>query len=142
MAREIWEAFENDGDAVVSRWPKLSSETLAKLDSKLEMLQNAEVGPGGKVLLPSKLLAGPGVYGQSGIYKLIINGKQAIRPMLCLGPQKPASEWTILARATKKDNDTSDAYERVRDTDLGPCRLKRRPIRVLLSARRLSVLVG
>lgn len=106
MARSVWEALENNGAGVVSGWPGVGPEAAAKLDQKLDMLRNAEVDAAGRVNLPQDLLAGPGVYQQKWIYKLKVKGQQALRPMLCLGPQLPEYEWTVLARATERDRDT------------------------------------
>jgi hypothetical protein len=104
MPREIWEYIAHHG--VLSAW-NLPSEQRAKLDNGLLKMQTAEVAAGGKVDLPSGLLAGPGIYGQKGIYKFRVNGKQALRVMVCLGPQALDTRWTALATAIKKDNDTS-----------------------------------
>ena len=103
----IWEALENNGKGVVSDWD-LPKEQAAKLDNKLNMLRNAEVDARGRVNLPPGLLDGPGVWKQQHIYKFRARGKQALRPMLCLGPVDLKAEWTVLARAREQDNDTTE----------------------------------
>ena len=105
MLRSVWEALENNGDGVVSDW-NLPSAERAKLETKLDMLAGAEVDPAGKVNLPSGMIVGPHIHKQTGIYKLIVNGNQALRPMICLGPTANDKEWTVLARARKQDNNT------------------------------------
>lgn len=107
MPRDVYETLENNGDGVVSEWD-LPSEIRAKLEQKLHMLPAAEVDKSGKVNLPFGLIAGPGVWEQEWIYKLKIGGRQAIRPMLCLGPANRESEWTVLARAREQDGDTRE----------------------------------
>ncbi len=106
MLRTVWEALENNGGGVVTDWD-IPPEQAGKLESKLDLLRAAEVDGSGRVNLPHKLLAGPGVFKQKWIYKLLINGKQALRPMLCLGPADREGQWTVLARATEKNNDTA-----------------------------------
>ena len=107
MARSVWETTENNGDLVISDWD-IPSEIAGKLESRLHLLRRAEVDAAGKVNLPHGALAGPNIYGQKWIYKLKVNGKQALRPMVCLGPSNKEREWTALARAREQDNDTSE----------------------------------
>lgn len=107
MARDVYEALENNGRKVVSDWD-IPSDLRAKLERKLDMLASAEVDASGKVTLPTGTLAGPNIYNQQWIYKVIVNGNQALRPMVCLGPADRDTEWTVLARAKERDRDTRE----------------------------------
>jgi hypothetical protein len=73
---------------------RLENKDLARLNSKLDML-------GKEPTLPPQLLAGPleGV----PIYKLRINGRVALRPMLCKGPVDKDGEFTLLFGAFERD---------------------------------------
>jgi hypothetical protein len=73
---------------------RLEKTDLARLNSKLDML-------GKEPALPPQLLAGPlaGV----PIYKLRINGRVALRPMLCKGPVDKDAEFTLLFGAFERD---------------------------------------
>jgi hypothetical protein len=105
MPRAVWEFIEHNGGLLSES--DLPNEQRAKLDNVLLKMETAEVAPGGKVHLPTKMLAGPGIHGQRGIYKLRVSGNQALRVMVCLGPMEPAQRWTALSMTAKKDNDTS-----------------------------------
>jgi len=72
----------------------LQKDELAKLNQKLDMLRREPE-------LPPQLLAGP-LEGKP-IHKLRINGRVALRPMLCKGPINNDSEFTLLMGATEKD---------------------------------------
>ena len=105
IPKTVWEAHEGGAEWVVDDWP-LPPEMAAKLDLKIAMLRAAEVDATGRVQLPHNLLAGPKIHGHSHIYKMRVQGSMALRPMLCLGPADTSSEWTVLCRCSKKDNDT------------------------------------
>jgi len=76
-------------------WTKtLQKDELAKLNQKLDMLRREPE-------LPPQLLAGP-LEGKP-IYKLRINGRVALRPMLCKGPISNNSEFTLLMGAAERD---------------------------------------
>lgn len=99
----VYEWVDEGGKGEVSDWP-LQAVQRGKLDAKLDMLVGAEVDPKTKKAnLPSQLLAGPNFGGQQFIYKLKGRGNVAMRPMICLGPFGD-SEWTVLCRATEKDD--------------------------------------
>jgi hypothetical protein len=102
--RSVWEVADR-GDRILTDW-KISGRMRGKLQAKVDMLRRAEVGVTGKVALPEGMCAGPKVWGQKWIYKLIVNGEEALRPMFCLGPKVLAAEWTFLVRATERDRDT------------------------------------
>ncbi len=68
---------------------------LARLSRKLKMLE--DTGPD----LPTGLLAGP-IKGHAHIYKLKINGRVALRPLLCKGPMYNNIEFTLLMGAFER----------------------------------------
>src|SRR5688572_11702017 len=70
----------------------LQKRELAKVNARIDMLE--EYGPN----LAPKILAGP-IKGWRHIYKLTINGRIAVRPLLCKGTEKPNDEFTLLIGA-------------------------------------------
>ena len=74
----------------------LQSSDRARLSQKLGMLE--KLGPD----LPTGLLAGP-IRNQAHIYKMRINGRVALRPLLCKGPINNDEEFTLLIGATERD---------------------------------------
>lgn len=70
----------------------LQKAELAKINYRIDMLE--QHGPG----LAPKILSGP-IRGQRHIYKLVINGRIALRPLLCRGPVRPNEEFTMLMGA-------------------------------------------
>lgn len=52
--------------------------------------------------LPPQLLAGP-IKNYAHIYKMRINGRVALRPLLCKGPINNDQEFTLLKGATEMD---------------------------------------
>jgi hypothetical protein len=93
-----WRLYDYVDDSGVNDFKAWSSrqekKDLARLNSKLDMLRT-------EPSLPPQLLAGPldGV----PIYKLRINGRVALRPMLCKGPVEKDEEFTLLFGAVEKD---------------------------------------
>jgi len=77
---------------------ELQRPDLARLNRKLKML--ADNGPD----LGPKLLAGP-VKGYAHIYKIIVNGRVALRPLLCKGPIDNNHEFTLLKGAFERDRE-------------------------------------
>jgi hypothetical protein len=71
---------------------------LARLNRKLKML--ADNGPD----LGPKLLAGP-LKGYAHIHKIIVNGRVALRPLLCKGPINNDPEFTLLKGAFERDGE-------------------------------------
>ena len=74
----------------------LQRPDLARLNRKLKML--ADNGPN----LGPKLLAGP-LRGYAHIYKIRVNGRVALRPLLCKGPIDNDHEFTLLEGAFEQD---------------------------------------
>jgi hypothetical protein len=72
----------------------LQTGDLAKLNRKLDMLRK-------EPSLPPQLLAGP--LGGTHVYKLKVNGRVALRPMLCKGPIENDHEFTLLYGAVERD---------------------------------------
>ena len=66
----------------------------ARLEAKLDTLE--EHGPG----LPSDLLSDTAV---RNLKKMRINGRVALRPILCVGPIHKAEEYTFLVGAVERD---------------------------------------
>lgn len=102
----VFEFVLSNNERILTDWQIPDRRASGKLKAKIDMLRRAEVASSGEVTLPSGAFAGPSVYGCAGIYKVIVEGEAALRPMFCKGPIQNA-EWTFLARASKKDNDTS-----------------------------------
>ena len=91
----LYDYVDGIGRNSFKEWTKtLQKDELAKLNQKLDMLRREPE-------LPPQLLAGP-LEGKP-IYKLRINGRVALRPMLCKGPINNDSEFTLLMGATEKD---------------------------------------
>lgn len=91
----LYDYVDGMGRNSFKEWTKtLQKDELAKLNQKLDMLRREPE-------LPPQLLAGP-LEGEP-IYKLRINGRVALRPMLCKGPINNGSEFTLLMGATERD---------------------------------------
>jgi hypothetical protein len=96
-AWRLYDYVDNRGLNDFEAWSRgLEKPDRARLSQKLRMLET--VGPE----LPPQLLAGP-IKGQSHIYKLRINGRVALRPLLCKGPISNDEEFTLLKGATEVD---------------------------------------
>lgn len=92
---KLYDYVDERGVNSFKEWSsRLEKKDLARLNSKLDML-------GKEPTLPPQLLAGPleGV----PIYKLRINGRVALRPMLCKGPVDKDAEFTLLFGAFESD---------------------------------------
>jgi hypothetical protein len=106
---ELYDYVARDGTNAFKAWTKtLQKDELAKLNQKLDMLRREPE-------LPPLLLAGP--LERKPIYKLRINGRVALRPMLCKGPIDNDSEFTLLMGATERDRvlDPEDAVDQAAD---------------------------
>ena len=80
----------------IKEWSKcLSPKDLAKLNVRLGLLEMQ-----GMDLLP-RMLAGP-IRHHRHLYKLIINGRVALRPLLTRGPVDNNGEFTLLIGAFEK----------------------------------------
>src|SRR4030095_12441565 len=92
---KLYDYVDNRGINDFERWSLgLQSSDRARLSQKLGMLQ--KLGPD----LPPQLLAGPI---KGNIYKMRINGRVAMRPLLCKGPINNDAEFTLLMGATERD---------------------------------------
>jgi hypothetical protein len=92
---KLYDYVDNRGINDFERWSLgLQSSDRARLSQKLGMLQ--KLGPD----LPPQLLAGPI---KGNIYKMRINGRVALRPLLCKGPINNDAEFTLLMGATERD---------------------------------------
>jgi hypothetical protein len=92
---KLYDYVDERGVNSFEEWSnRLEKKELARLNSKLDMLRTEPA-------LPPQLLAGPleGV----PIYKLRINGRVALRPMLCKGPVDKDGEFTLLLGAVERD---------------------------------------
>ena len=95
MQFALFDFLDDRGRNIISEWTReLQKPERARLDQKLDMLQ--QVGNE----LPPKLLADSGV---RHIKKLRINGRVALRPMLCKGPIENDQEFTLLCGAQERD---------------------------------------
>jgi hypothetical protein len=92
---KLYDYVDDQGVNRFKQWTKTLQKTdLAKLNQKLDMLMRDPE-------LPPKLLAGP--LEGTPIYKIRINGRVALRPMLCKGPIHNDSEFTLLFGATEQN---------------------------------------
>lgn len=93
MAFYLYDFIDEAGESIIESWRDgLTSRSRAQFDSKLHMLEisGSDLGP--------KLLAGP-IKKTGHIYKLIIHADIMLRPMLCKGPFKMQTEFTLLVGA-------------------------------------------
>lgn len=103
----LYDYVDVSGANDLARWCKqLQVSDLARLNRKLKMLEDngPELGP--------KLLAGP-LKGYAHIYKIRVNGRVALRPLLCKGPLDNDHEFTLLKGAFETDGvwDPANACE-------------------------------
>lgn len=93
MSWALYDYLDAGGKNDFEAWCRtLQKGDLGKLNAKLKMLEDHGLG-----LLP-QILAGP-LRGYPHIYKLKINGRVALRPLLCKGHIDNDSEFTLLKGA-------------------------------------------
>ena len=95
---DIFDYIDRKRRNVMQAWAKkakIPKRDLARLDLKIDMLTMH-----GDDLLPQVLQNTKNKH----ILELTVNGKVALRPMLCRGPIKKDSEFTFLLGATERDN--------------------------------------
>lgn len=93
MPFELFDHVSATGKNEFRSWAEdLQKPQRAKLDARLDWLGKEGLG-----LLP-EILTGTDT---PGIMKLRIKGNVQLRPMLCRGPVKPDSEFTLLLGATE-----------------------------------------
>ena len=103
---KLYDYVDAGGDNDFAPWCRgLQRPDLARLNRKLKML--ADNGPD----LGPKLLAGP-LKGYAHIYKIIVNGRVALRPLLCKGPIDNDHEFTLLKGAFERDREWDPANAR------------------------------
>ena len=93
----LYDYVDASGTNDFARWcGGLQRPDLARLNRKLRMLADngPELGP--------KLLAGP-LKGYAHIYKIRVEGRVALRPLLCKGPIDNDHEFTLLKGASERD---------------------------------------
>jgi hypothetical protein len=92
---KLYDYVDERGVNDFKAWSRgLQKPDLARLNSKLDILRR-------EPSLPPQLLAGP--LDGTPIYKLRINGRVALRPMLCKGPVNNDAEFTLLLGAEERD---------------------------------------
>jgi phage-related protein len=95
MSVTIYDYLMHDGHNPFKEWTRsLGKPELAKLNQKLDMLERC----GGD--LPPGLLSDTNL---PNIKKIRINGKVALRPLLCRGPINVHTEFTLLHGCIEKD---------------------------------------
>lgn len=97
MAWNLYDYVGNGARNLFKEWSqRLQKADLARLNRKLKMLEDngPDLGP--------KFLAGP-IKRHAHIYKIIINGNVALRPLLCKGPIDNENEFTLLMGAFERD---------------------------------------
>jgi hypothetical protein len=93
MTWTLYDYIDGQGNNDFVAWSKdLQKPELAKLNRRLKALED-----NGPALAP-QMLAGP-LTGYPHIWKLKINGKIALRPLLCKGPLNNEIEFTLLKGA-------------------------------------------
>jgi hypothetical protein len=98
MSWALYDYVDAQGRNDFEAWSaNLQKPELAKLNRKLKALED-----NGPDLLP-QMLAGP-LKGYAHIYKLKINGRVALRPLLCKGPIDNEREFTLLKGAFEVGN--------------------------------------
>lgn len=132
MAWTLYDYAES-GFNPIREWARcLSPNDLAKLNLRLGLLEKQ-----GMDLLP-KMLAGP-IRGHRHLYKLIINGRMALRPLLTRGPIDNNGEFTLLIGAFEKGFKWDPANapttaDRYRDEIIANPTGRRRPHEAVLRA--------
>jgi hypothetical protein len=98
MTWTLYDYVDADGNNDFKAWSRsLQKPELAKLNRRLKALED-----NGPALAP-QMLAGP-LAGYPHIYKLKMNGKVALRPLLCKGPINNETEFTLLKGAFEVGN--------------------------------------
>jgi hypothetical protein len=106
MAWKLYDYIDAQGDNEFKAWSEgLQKPERAKLNRRLKALE--DTGPA----LAPQMLAGP-LTGYAHIYKLKINGKIALRPLLCKGPIDNDAEFTLLKGAFEVGNQWNPAAAR------------------------------
>lgn len=91
MPFDLYDYVRPDGTNDFKEWTEgLEKKLQAKLNARLDRLAES-----GDVLFP-QMLAGTDT---PGILKLKLNGRVALRPMLCKGPCQIGAEYTLLIGA-------------------------------------------
>lgn len=107
----LYDYIDENGVNVFRQWSlSLQPKERGKLNAKLDMLRI-----NGKDLLP-EILTGTDI---PGILKLRVKGQVQLRPLLCFGPIKVKTEFTLLMGAKevggkidpKKAFETADSYK-------------------------------
>jgi len=95
----LYDYVDRRGDNIILKWMQsLQVPDRARLKAKMDMLRKN--GPD----LPTGLLSDTRI---SNIKKIRVNGRVALRPMLCRGPIWMDKEFTFLLGATERDGKLS-----------------------------------
>lgn len=94
---ELFDYCDGRGNDIARATRGLQKKERAKLGEKFARLETQ----GQDELFPS-LLIGP-LHRAKHIYKIRVNGRVALRPLLCKGPQNMDQEYTILMIAEERD---------------------------------------
>jgi hypothetical protein len=95
MAFALYDFLTHDGHNPFKEWTRgLESQELAKLNQKLDMLELYGSD------LPPRLFSDTDY---PHIKKLRINGRIALRPLLCRGPLNMQAEFTLLLGCRERD---------------------------------------
>jgi hypothetical protein len=98
MTWTLYDYVDAQGFNDFAAWSRgLQKPELAKLNRRLKLLED-----NGPALAP-QILAGP-IKGYPHIYKLRMNGRIAVRPLLCKGPVNNDAEFTLLKGALEVGN--------------------------------------
>lgn len=95
--KEIFDYTDLNGFSVMHSWADempMQTRERAKLDQKIDLLKRTEDNLLPKLLHPTKC---------KHIMHLTVNGRVALRPMLCRGPANEKKEFTFLFGTTERD---------------------------------------
>lgn len=100
--KELFDYRDSNGVNVMQHWAtqmSMQKRDRARLDSKIDMLQRVEDNLPPGLLHPTRC---------KPIMHLVVNGKVALRPMLCRGPFDHEKEFTFLFGTTERDRKLVD----------------------------------
>ena len=97
MSWTVYDYRDHRGQNPVRQWcERLEKPDLARMNKKIDLLET-----NGMDLCPG--LAGP-LHGSPHLYKIKINGSVAARLLLCKGPVRMETEYTLLVGAFERDD--------------------------------------
>ena len=109
MAWLLYDYRDQRGTNPVREWcEQLQKADLARMNQRIDLL-----GEKGKDFCPG--LAGP-LHGSPHLYKIKINGSVAARLLICKGPIRMETEYTLLLGAFEKDDELPEGALRTAES--------------------------